>query len=394
VSIEIAGNFAQEWVPDLQWYWYVSRAVRNSVWVVFANTAANADSPGHGHSAVIAPDGRVIASVPDARETMLLATLDLAAADRQNMLRRSSHPALAPFWQRGARLVSSPPKTSDSDWKGRACPQRRIKIFVGTAMGDVHQVLQQIEQGAAAQADLIALPARAIAEQEVESIRASAATHEVTVVIGTEHRQGDRRYNSALVIGPTGQLITRYDQLSAMPPFAPGADARRAWFDVQGIPAVVTLEGDRHWTEIAELSAVAGARLLVHLEHSKPTEDEMAFQRFQSLAVMASYRTATVVADTAGAFVWEDLHSRAERRSVVRRTPGFVRPDVEVFSPFSANLLARGAPGRPIVVDVAVPGPNDYYMDSIQRFPGMAAWARYGASLLQPLQTRATRSKP
>ena len=37
------------------------------------------------------------------------------------------------------------------------------------------------------------------------------------------------------------------------------------WFRVKGVPAVVTIGRDGLWSEIAELAAVAGAQVHIHL---------------------------------------------------------------------------------------------------------------------------------
>ena len=89
ISIELSNNFASEWVPALEWYWYVPRALRNNVWVIFANSASGAGKSGHGHSAIIAPDGRIVASVADDRETMIVADIDPALATRAEALARA-----------------------------------------------------------------------------------------------------------------------------------------------------------------------------------------------------------------------------------------------------------------------------------------------------------------
>ncbi|HXJ00487.1 MAG TPA: carbon-nitrogen hydrolase family protein [Micropepsaceae bacterium] len=69
ISFELSCNFASEWVGPYGWYWYVPRALRNNVWVVFANTGNKvsgvSDDPAaprelrHGHSAIVAPDGHM-----------------------------------------------------------------------------------------------------------------------------------------------------------------------------------------------------------------------------------------------------------------------------------------------------------------------------------------------
>src|SRR5262245_20662135 len=86
VLFECSNNFAKEWIPDLGWYWYAPRAVRNQAFVVFANTAkenrAVAAHAGHGHSAVFDPDGGLLVSAGEESDRLLVATLDLAKATR------------------------------------------------------------------------------------------------------------------------------------------------------------------------------------------------------------------------------------------------------------------------------------------------------------------------
>ncbi len=68
ISIELSNNFASEWVPALDWYWNVPRALRNNVWVIVANSASGRGKSGHGHSADHRfPTGR--GSLPPLRTT-------------------------------------------------------------------------------------------------------------------------------------------------------------------------------------------------------------------------------------------------------------------------------------------------------------------------------------
>ena len=86
ISFELSCNFANEWVEPYQWYWYAPRALRNNVWVVFANTGnkshgfpENSDPRElrHGHSAIIGPDGHVLAASRDDVETIVVAEVDV-----------------------------------------------------------------------------------------------------------------------------------------------------------------------------------------------------------------------------------------------------------------------------------------------------------------------------
>lgn len=191
ISFELSCNFASEWVAPLEWYWYVPRAMRNNVWVIFANTGnrlsgvsdtADPRQLRHGHSAIIAPDGRI----------------------------------------------------------------------------------------------------------------AAAARHDTeTVVVGTEHEGDGGRRNSAFVLGPKGAVLTRYDQLSAVAPFKLGVSPRQMWFRVKGVPAVVTIGRDALWSELAELAAVAGAQIHVHLDHDASSSPDASLRRLQVWSNMASFQTFT-----------------------------------------------------------------------------------------------------
>src|ERR1044071_3421880 len=114
ISFELSCNFATEWVAPYQWYWYVPRAMRNNVWVVFANTGNKVSGVSddssqprelrHGHSAVIAPDGNIQAASRDDVETIVLTEVDVSQATRAEALARANHPVLRPFWEAGEKL--------------------------------------------------------------------------------------------------------------------------------------------------------------------------------------------------------------------------------------------------------------------------------------------------
>src|SRR5262245_17140356 len=66
ILFEVSNNYDNEWLPDLGWFWYVPRALRNETFVVFANTGAEDRgqlTPGHGHSAVIGPKGSFLGAL-------------------------------------------------------------------------------------------------------------------------------------------------------------------------------------------------------------------------------------------------------------------------------------------------------------------------------------------
>lgn len=233
---------------------------------------------------------------------------------------------------------------------------------------------------------------RAISSEKVLPLLCQAAkAGRITVVFGMPWQQDGKWRNSAFVLGPDGSLLTRYDQMVASRPFDSGRQPASMWFEVRGVPAVVTIGKEVLWNEFAELAAVAGARLLIHLAR-QPVPDRAAhLRRRQTGAAFASYGTLTVMANAAGySAIWEDLNASEETRSVLQKLP---RPEFGpalIFSPFSANLVAEAGQGPSLILARRrIPGRNDHYPRRTARFhPSMAAWYVRGASILmgQPAQ--------
>ena len=391
ISFELSNNFACEWVVPLQWYWTATRARRNHVWVVLANSC-NSNSvvsepvqACHGHSAIIRPDGRVLAASPDNAETIVLADLDVNQATRASAKARSLHPALRPFWEAGKELLSGKsfeaPAVQPLD-----SAERDITIAVAQVVGDLPQMLAMIEKARAKGADLVVFPARAIPESAAASLQSAAREHGITIVAGTEPHVESGIRNSALVFGPEGERLTRYDQLSAEPPFQAGTNPKAMWFSVRRVPAIVTIEQDAHWTELAELAAVVGARIHVHLDHDTATDPDAALRRLQAGANLFSFHTFSAMANVTQSSIWDDLRDTDERRAVVRGLPQPQTGDVEIYAPFSANLITRAGTGPELIVAKRHITPiNRHYPDRTKRMnPQMDAWYRLGAEMVRP----------
>jgi predicted amidohydrolase len=234
---------------------------------------------------------------------------------------------------------------------------------------------------------VVAFPARATEEANLPALQAAARESGITVVFGAVHRAGAENFNSAFVIGPDGKLLTRYDQLSAAAPFATGVNTAALWFTVKGVPAVVTLERDALWTEIAELAAVEGARIIVHLDHETETSEPARLQRMQIWANHASFLTFTTTVNDVDSMIWDDLRGMEEISAEYKGRPRIDSGPVEVFSPWSANLVARATANSPLIVATRkIPSAtNPHHPNQTSRYnPQMEPWYRIGAKLIHP----------
>lgn len=376
MSFELAGNFEAEWVPQLEWYWYVSRALRNNVWVIFANSARNAHGEGHGHSAIIAPDGEIVAALPDNREAMLVCDIAPALATRKQAQRRSSHPALKEFWTAGRNLYDGQAPKCTLQPFGAAPTE--ITLAATTVADDLQGMLEAIEKAGAEGADLLVFPARSCQPQDLPQLRAFARRHGVSVAVGIKPQHQDMR-NRAVVIGSDGTLLTEYSQLSAEPPLEPGQTTQGMLFSLKGVPAILMVEGDILWTELIELAAVRGVQILVHLDRVGQTGLEVDRRQLQIWATAASFGMFSATASVNQASLWEDLTPRAERRSVIENRKLVFASPPEIYSAFSANMIVRTNRKDVIVAKRQLASRNNYFEDRVVRYPMLRAWLQWGA---------------
>ncbi len=222
----------------------------------------------------------------------------------------------------------------------------------------------------------------------LDRIRAAAKANRIGVAFGMPWREDGRWYNSAFVAGPDGAILTRYDQLAARESFAAGQRPAAMWFSVKGVPAVVTIGREALWNEIAELAAVAGARLHVNLAREPVSGSAAVLRRRQTGAALSTFMTLTVMANAGGySAIWDDLSAREETRAEVRDLPRPSPGAVRIFSAFSANLVveAEDAPGM-ISATRRVPGKNTHYPQRTANYhPALASWYVRGAEILTGL---------
>jgi predicted amidohydrolase len=366
-------------VPELEWYWYVPRALRNNAYVFFVNTAnrypgrpePGADPrPRHGHSAVIAPDGTLVAAESGDMETILYVEIDPDRATRAGALERRAHPLLGRFWGEGFALLKRP-RQPEGAFTPLDCPETELSVGVAQLDGGDWAQLAKLVDESPERLDLLAVAA---APPNPEAAAALARERRLTLVYLEDAL--------ATVVGPDGEVLARHRGLADG-----GADAATMWFRVKGVPAVVTTGRDALWNEVAELAAFAGARLHVHLTSERAAGRAAQLRRRQIGAALSSFFTLTVMAAPAYSAVWEDLAGAEETRAAVRGEPRPEGAPVRIYSPFSANLAAEAGTGPELIaVRRGIPGPNPYARLRAGHFqPAMEAWYRFGSRLLCPL---------
>lgn len=401
ILFECSNNFANEWIADLGWYWYVPRALRNDVYVVFANTArANRAETrtGHGHSAVIGPDGKVITAAGEESDTLLVAKLDPAQATGAQAKARRNHPLFKSFWDVGLAILDGK-RVLDVPHQALTSPAVELKLAAAQMMcarnreDNLARIETMIRAAKEQAADVVIFPELAVTgthaadiasvtPQELERardrIRQAARKSQMYVACGMPWHENGQCYNCALVIGPDGKVLTRYAQIVVdRGIFTPGTSTRAMWFDIKGIPAVVTIGGDALWSEIAELAALRGAQVHLHLAYGADVSASGRLRRKQLWANLASFRTFTATVNPAtcsssgGSILWEDFH----------RAKGGKKGD---YAPHSAVRLAEAKQDETVLYATqTVPKTNPQFRILTEKTnPQMTAWYATGARVI------------
>jgi len=428
IIFECSNNYDNEWIPDLGWYWYVPRALRTGSYVIFCNTPRDRPGvvlegkqwPGHGHSAVIAPDGMPMATAGEEADRLLVATLDMGKATRAEAIKRCSHPLFKTFWETGLKImggaeIEAPPfepLMASQATITIAAVQMACSRNISVNLETMRRLCWEARWTGAA--DIIVFPELAVTGAREDDIRranqtvlasslsemqAAARAAQVCVAFGMPYNAEDgRRYNSAFVLGADGALLTRYDQLVPDRPdlFAPGMSTRAMWFQVNGVPAVVTIGHDALWSELAELAAVRGAQIHLHLCYDRDISATGRLLRKQLWANLASFKTFTATVNAAspasvpqpsapadgGSIIWQDFHRAATG-------------SIGGYAPHSAVRLAEAREGETILYATQIIPPINPHFRQLTEMhnPQMKAWYIAGAQAIYDNQEETVTGK-
>jgi len=332
VIIDISGGHGgDDGRPDLRWIRYRPWARRTDAYVVVSNPVhATVDFMGHrpwgGGSAIVQPDGSLLASRLYEKDTMIVAEVDPAKATRREAERRRNHPLFKGFWGMGERRLAGRPGGPVAEVKPLSSARRKIRIAAvqmacsRDIQANTARIVRFIAKAAEAQADIAVFPELAVtgfrrddvlAASEaalaaaLKSIQDAARTEKVYAIVGMPRILGTDRSNCAVVIGDDGTVRTRYAQIAAKRAglFRPGRNLKAMWFDLKGVQSIVTVGDDADWVEIADLAANRGMCLHFHISYRPAASADAAVmnkQRDLLFLRYAQYGAAVNAADPTG----------------------------------------------------------------------------------------------
>ncbi len=95
----------------------------------------------------------------------------------------------------------------------------------------------------------------------------------IAAVVGTPWREGDRLYNSAIVIDESGRVVERYHKVQLAEAWPTGGD-HLSVFRLHGVPCSIIICHDERYPELVRLPVLAGARVVFYVSHESPVTQE------------------------------------------------------------------------------------------------------------------------
>ena len=117
-----------------------------------------------------------------------------------------------------------------------------------------------------------ALRADELAEAE-RAVSAACRELDIYAVVGTTTRDGEKLFDSALVIDPRGRLIERYHKVQLAERW-PAAGDQLSVFRVDGVPCSIIICHDERYPELVRLPVLAGARVVFYVSHESGLREE------------------------------------------------------------------------------------------------------------------------
>ena len=416
------GHGGDDGRPDLPLIRYRPWAIRTGAWVIVSNpvhddTDFMGHSPWGGGSAVIRPDGSIMAHRRYEKDDMIVAEIDPEQAQRTAAHRRRNHPLFRTFWDSGHRLLCG--KSIEAGAEVISLPTTPGDVRVAVAQmicgrslsKNLNKVLNFISQAAGAQAEVVLFPElaltgthpddltrldRELLNKAVESIQREARARRIHIIVGAPLWKGETFYNGAIVIDDEGHVKTRYAQIAPRDAdlFAAGTDLRSMWFDLNGVPAIVTIGHDADWIEIPDLAACRGMSLHFHLTNEVDHNEDQAVIRRQRELLALSYAQLGAVANA----VREDVEHESivgGGSLIVSRVGGHNQPapdGVEYYLPYQTSILKSASTEESLLavtqrMEAQNPLGAIHYRNRNRRYrkqQGWDHWIRQGTRLIRP----------
>ncbi|MGH7199427.1 MAG: carbon-nitrogen hydrolase family protein, partial [Planctomycetaceae bacterium] len=187
------------------------------------------------------------------------------------------------------------------------------------------------------------------AEQLADAERQIALTCrelDLYAIIGTPHRDGEKLYNSATVIGPAGEIIERYHKVQLAERW-PDAGDHLSVFHVDDVPCSIIICHDERYPELVRLPVLAGARVICYISHESGIRQERKIGPYRA-QIQARAVENTVFVVQANAPANEDTSGSHGQSRIIAPDGNLLGEEASIFGEeiLTATLNLRQATAR------------------------------------------------
>jgi predicted amidohydrolase len=124
------------------------------------------------------------------------------------------------------------------------------------------------------------LSAEEIAAAE-EQVAGACCAAGIYAVVGSAWRDGDKVFNSALIVTPAGKVIERYHKIQLAEPWPKPGD-HLSVFRIDGVPCSVIICHDERYPELVRLPVLAGAKLVFYISSESGLREEKKLEPYRA----------------------------------------------------------------------------------------------------------------
>jgi predicted amidohydrolase len=103
----------------------------------------------------------------------------------------------------------------------------------------------------------------------------------IYAIAGMAYRQGDKLYDSAVVVDPAGRVVERYYKIKLAESW-PTAGDHLSVFKIDGVPCSIIICHDERYPELVRLPVLAGARVVIYLSHDSGIKAEQKLNPYRA----------------------------------------------------------------------------------------------------------------
>ncbi len=119
-----------------------------------------------------------------------------------------------------------------------------------------------------------------LAEAE-HQLAEACRVNKIYAIVGMPHRDGDKLYNSAIVLNPEGKVVERYHKIQLAESWPDWGD-HLSVFKVDGVPCSIIICHDERYPELVRLPVLADARLVFYISHESGIKQEAKINPYRA----------------------------------------------------------------------------------------------------------------